>query len=77
MFWVSMSCLLQFVNSIVWHGNVLNPSPRYCDFGEPHPLYTVSMGISEPLQRSHALYGSGVCRYSGCIVLHQPADLRH
>ncbi|KAF5342932.1 hypothetical protein D9758_014955 [Tetrapyrgos nigripes] len=30
-FWSSLSSLNQFVNSIVWHGNALNPAPIWCD----------------------------------------------
>lgn len=31
MFWASFSCLVQFVNSVVWHGNTNNPAPIWCD----------------------------------------------
>ncbi|KAF5329528.1 hypothetical protein D9619_009304 [Psilocybe cf. subviscida] len=31
MMWTSISCLNQFVNSIVWHNNALNPSPIWCE----------------------------------------------
>ncbi|KAF5381855.1 hypothetical protein D9757_008361 [Collybiopsis confluens] len=30
-FWASLSCLNQFVNSIVWKGNVINWAPVWCD----------------------------------------------
>ncbi|KAF9555106.1 fungal pheromone STE3G-protein-coupled receptor [Agrocybe pediades] len=30
-FWSSLACLNQFVNSVVWHNNALNPSPVWCD----------------------------------------------
>ncbi|THU83830.1 pheromone receptor Rcb3 B45 [Dendrothele bispora CBS 962.96] len=30
-FWTSLACLNQFVNSIVWHNNALNPAPVWCD----------------------------------------------
>ncbi|KAJ3992362.1 pheromone receptor [Lentinula boryana] len=30
-FWASISCLNQFVNSIIWRGNVLNSAPVWCD----------------------------------------------
>ncbi|KDR78096.1 hypothetical protein GALMADRAFT_245099 [Galerina marginata CBS 339.88] len=29
--WSSLACLNQFVNSIVWAGNVLNPAPIWCE----------------------------------------------
>ncbi|KAJ7034233.1 fungal pheromone STE3G-protein-coupled receptor [Mycena alexandri] len=30
-FWASLSCLNQFVNSIVWAGNTVNSAPAWCD----------------------------------------------
>ncbi|KAI0682990.1 pheromone A receptor-domain-containing protein [Cerioporus squamosus] len=31
MFWTALTILNLFVNSIVWHGNALNPAPIWCD----------------------------------------------
>ncbi|KAI0315009.1 STE3-like pheromone receptor [Amylostereum chailletii] len=31
MFWVSTTCLAEFINAIVWKGNLLNPAPIWCD----------------------------------------------
>lgn len=31
MLWTAIALLNQFVNSIVWHGNALNPAPIWCD----------------------------------------------
>ncbi|TDL26939.1 STE3-domain-containing protein [Rickenella mellea] len=31
MLWASVACLNYFINSIVWHGNALNPAPVWCD----------------------------------------------
>jgi pheromone a factor receptor len=31
MAWASLACLNQFVNSVVWAGNALNPAPVWCD----------------------------------------------
>ncbi|KDR72316.1 hypothetical protein GALMADRAFT_769055 [Galerina marginata CBS 339.88] len=33
MTWLGVSCLYQFINSIVWNGNVGNWSPVWCDIG--------------------------------------------
>ncbi|KAI0033049.1 STE3-like pheromone receptor [Vararia minispora EC-137] len=44
MFWVSMSCLIVFVDSVVWHGNVINNNPGYCDFAT-HFMVAASIGI--------------------------------
>ncbi|PPQ96632.1 hypothetical protein CVT26_010672 [Gymnopilus dilepis] len=30
-FWSSLGCLNQFINSIVWAGNALNPAPAWCE----------------------------------------------
>ncbi|TDL15054.1 pheromone receptor [Rickenella mellea] len=29
--WISLACLDRFINSVVWHGNALNPAPIFCD----------------------------------------------
>ncbi|KAI0060055.1 STE3-like pheromone receptor [Artomyces pyxidatus] len=31
MFWVSVACLVQFVDSVVWHGTLNNHAPIWCD----------------------------------------------
>ncbi|KAG2056536.1 STE3-domain-containing protein [Suillus hirtellus] len=31
MIWTGLSCLIQFINSIVWRGNVINWAPVWCD----------------------------------------------
>lgn len=31
MTWTALSCFVGFVNSIVWHGSLDNPSPVWCD----------------------------------------------
>ncbi|TDL13806.1 fungal pheromone STE3G-protein-coupled receptor [Rickenella mellea] len=31
MIWTGVVCLIQFVNSIIWHGNAINKAPIYCD----------------------------------------------
>ncbi|KAF9232484.1 pheromone A receptor-domain-containing protein [Melanogaster broomeanus] len=44
MLWVSLSCLVQFVNSVVWQGNVNNPAPVWCDISTKF-LIGASVGI--------------------------------
>ena len=34
MFWTGLACLNQFINSIVWKGNVINWAPVWCDICE-------------------------------------------
>ncbi|TDL13323.1 fungal pheromone STE3G-protein-coupled receptor, partial [Rickenella mellea] len=29
--WVSIACLNQFINSVIWHNNALNSAPVWCD----------------------------------------------
>lgn len=29
--WVSVACLLEFINSVVWRNNALNLAPVWCD----------------------------------------------
>lgn len=31
MIWTALACLNQFINSVVWHGNVINWAPVWCD----------------------------------------------
>ena len=33
MAWSGISCLYQFINSIMWDGNIVNWSPVWCDIG--------------------------------------------
>jgi len=40
MFWVGLSCLTFFVNSIVWDGNVFNWAPVWCDISSRVVLAT-------------------------------------
>ncbi|KAF8468714.1 STE3-domain-containing protein [Russula ochroleuca] len=30
MFWAGLGCLIQFINSIIWNGNMINRAPIYC-----------------------------------------------
>lgn len=34
MLWASLSCLIQFVDSLVWHNNMNVIAPVYCDISE-------------------------------------------
>jgi len=33
MAWAGISCLYQFINSVMWNGNIVNWSPVWCDIG--------------------------------------------
>ena len=36
MFWAGFASLIQFVNSVVWHGNMENVAPVWCDICTSH-----------------------------------------
>jgi pheromone a factor receptor len=44
MIWCGMTCLIFFINSVVWNGNALNPAPRWCDFST-HFIVGANAGI--------------------------------
>jgi len=35
MMWSALACLNQFINSVVWAGNALNPAPAWCEICKP------------------------------------------
>jgi pheromone a factor receptor len=35
MIWTALGCLINFINAILWRGNVLDKAPIYCDIGKP------------------------------------------
>ncbi|KAI0078459.1 fungal pheromone STE3G-protein-coupled receptor [Panus rudis PR-1116 ss-1] len=45
MLWSSLSCLIQFVNSVVWHGNVRDTAPVWCDIATK---FTIGAGVGIP-----------------------------
>ncbi|KAI0053490.1 STE3-like pheromone receptor [Auriscalpium vulgare] len=45
MFWASMASLIEFVNSIVWHGNLNNPAPVWCDISTK---FIIGAGVGIP-----------------------------
>lgn len=42
MIWTGLSCLIQFINSIVWRANVINWAPVWCDICQNFPLVLVA-----------------------------------
>ncbi|EAU87370.1 pheromone receptor [Coprinopsis cinerea okayama7 len=44
MIWTALSCLIGFINSLVWKGNALNPAPVWCDISSKI-MIGVSIGI--------------------------------
>lgn len=32
--WVALECLVRGINSIIWHGNIRNIAPIWCDISE-------------------------------------------
>ncbi|KAF9440169.1 STE3-domain-containing protein [Macrolepiota fuliginosa MF-IS2] len=47
MMWAALGCLNQFINSIVWHDNALNPAPFWCEIS-----IRIMMGASVGLPAS-------------------------
>ena len=48
MIWTALTCLVYFVDSIVWNGNAINWAPVWCDIGTftyPFPGHTDSTGF--------------------------------
>jgi pheromone a factor receptor len=39
MIWTALGCLISFINSILWRGNVLDKAPIYCDIGKPDAYF--------------------------------------
>jgi pheromone a factor receptor len=61
MFWVSIACLIQFVNSLVWAGNLFDTIPVWCDLSN-HLLsiyYCLPSDLSI-FQATKFLLGAGV-----------------
>ncbi|KAI0312767.1 STE3-like pheromone receptor [Amylostereum chailletii] len=62
MFWTSLSCLIQFINALVWHNNILNVAPVYCDI-TTKILVGASVGIpASGLCISRRLYNISAVR---------------
>ena len=59
MLWTSAACLNGFINSLVWHGKMHNPSPAWCDictFPVFHEtLKSLSYAFAHPNQRQSSL----------------------
>ncbi|KAG1816849.1 pheromone A receptor-domain-containing protein [Suillus subaureus] len=62
MIWVAISCLIQFVNSIIWRNSALNVAPVWCDISTKL-LIGASIGIpASALCISHRLYTIAVIK---------------
>jgi pheromone a factor receptor len=40
MVWTALGCLIYFINSILWRGNVLDKAPIYCDIGKADTYFS-------------------------------------
>ncbi|TDL15048.1 STE3-domain-containing protein [Rickenella mellea] len=43
--WISLACLDRFINSIMWYGNTLNPTPIYCDISS---RFVIGVSVAIP-----------------------------
>jgi len=46
MFWTSLACLNQFINSVIWRGNVINWAPVWCDISA---RITIGINVAIPV----------------------------
>lgn len=64
MLWTSLACLVEFVNSLIWAGNVDNNIPVWCDICAFFQLFEALSWITEhhflPTPASKFLLGAGV-----------------
>ncbi|KAG2135385.1 pheromone A receptor-domain-containing protein [Suillus bovinus] len=62
MVWVAVPCLIEFLNSIIWHNNALNVAPVWCDISTKL-LIGASVGIpASALCISRRLYSIAVIK---------------
>ncbi|KAF9555104.1 STE3-domain-containing protein [Agrocybe pediades] len=62
MIWTAVGCLNQFVNSIVWHGNIVDRAPIWCDIST---RLTVGIAVAIPaasLCINRRLYKIATCK---------------
>ena len=45
MFWVSFACLIEFVNSLVWAGNLFDTIPVWCDISNYFSLHYIIVRV--------------------------------
>ena len=52
MAWAGISCLYQFINSIIWNGNIVDWSPVWCDIGtvDRFLLWIILLNVPRQLQ---------------------------
>ena len=59
MLWVSRACLVEFVDSVVWNGNVNDPAPVWCDICE-YPSIPYSDKPADAGLATKFLIGAGI-----------------
>lgn len=76
MIWTSMACLIEFVNCIVWTGNLNNPSPVWCDICWVLPLSHVHLlCLTFYRFRSFKISLGRQGRYTGIFIVYQSTPL--
>ncbi|KAI0056903.1 STE3-domain-containing protein [Artomyces pyxidatus] len=61
MLWSSIACLNQFVNSVVWHGSVLNVAPVWCDISTRIMIGATTVSLTQAEKRRAVLIDSLLC----------------
>jgi Pheromone A receptor len=73
MAWSGITCLYQFINSVIWNGNIVNWSPVWCDIGTVDLLLWMTL-LNGPRQlRKYSLVVVSVFRlplyvFSGAFI---------
>ena len=44
--WALLACLNQFINSVLWHGNVLDRAPVWCDICPSLPSSPILVSLN-------------------------------
>ena len=60
MFWTGLACLNQFINSVVWKGNVINWAPVWCDICEFILIICSAVDLKHHLVAARIIIGTNV-----------------
>ena len=60
MLWTATSCLISFVNSLIWVGNINNPAPVWCDICEFLRSHNDPFGVDNPKPASKLILGVSI-----------------
>jgi pheromone a factor receptor len=67
MIWTALGCLIYFINSILWRGNVLDKAPIYCDIGKAECSFPTHPLTDSPVTRLQVGIGIGIPACTLCM----------